>query len=136
MKKLTIIAVDVCPELRNPPKSPKARMAAEKDLKEAWEKAKKLGAIECNAVTAIENVRNSGGIYMVKPEAKIEVEVTTPGLKDPLSMKPEELKEEMIAWGKPPRKKMTFKDAAAFVQKLRDDATGLIEDQGDIDPDE
>lgn len=48
---------------------------------EEYAKAKKIGEIECNAVTAIKNVRLSNGLYEIKPEPKdIEAEFNFNGV--------------------------------------------------------
>lgn len=117
MKKLTIRPVKERPE-----------GVSEKDFKEAHRK----GEIEVNAITAIEALKNGGGLYEIKPPAKQVVEVKG---KEPEEMTKAELVAEMTAFGKPPRKMMSRDVAVQFVRDLRAKAEELIGD-GDIEPEE
>lgn len=93
-----------------------------------WQAASKLGAKTVPAVTAMEAVRNSKGMYQIHVEEQETVKVELQGLKDPEQMTASELVAEMTSHGKPPRKKMDRKTAVAFVKDLREKAEAFIVD--------
>ncbi len=96
-------------------------------LKKDWEAASKLPPIRVPYGTAVENMRNSKGMYRILPE-KDPIEVEIKGVKPPDEMSNQELVQVMTSFGKPPRKKMNRRAAVEFVQKLMDDAAAMIED--------
>jgi len=118
MKRIVIIPVDKKPE--------------GVDAK-TFAAAKKAGAIECNYQTAIENIRNSGGLYMIKPDEKPEVQLAP--LPEPEDMSVEDLAREMSQWGKPlvGNKPVSRKKVVAAIKSFRENASKLIvdDDSGD-----
>lgn len=111
MKRVTIKVVDKRPD--------------DIDVK-TYEAAKKKGEIECNYVTAVENVRVSKGLYEIKPEPKPEADL--PGLKEPEDMTKAELAQEMQLWGKPIKKGTKLSGVIETIKKLRSEAVANIED--------
>lgn len=79
-----------------------------------YEKLKKQPPIECNAVTAVENVRNSKGLYEIMPEPKdIEAEFKFQGT--PIEkMDREQLIMSALNFG------VTIKNKAITTDKLRE----------------
>ncbi len=100
--------------------------------------AKKMGEIRNVPYgTARENIRNSAGMYRIKPEETAVQEHVIKGLKDPEEMTASELMAEMTAHGKPPRKQMQRSVAVDFVKDLRAKAESMIvPDKGSEDDDE
>lgn len=98
-----------------------------------WQAAVKLGVKTVPAVTAIEAVRNSRGLYQIKVEEQETLKVELKGLADPEQMTSLELVAEMTAHGKPPRKKMQRATAIAFVKDLREKASAMIVDDDEDD---
>lgn len=90
--------------------------------------AKKRGNVECPAITAVEAVRNSKGLYQIKPEESEASKVELVGLKDPEQMTSEELVVELTAHGKAPRKRMKRETAVNYVKELRAKAVEMIID--------
>ncbi|WP_065325797.1 hypothetical protein [Tritonibacter mobilis] len=105
-----------------------ASFADEKFTQADWQAAWKLGPKTVPAVTAMEAVRNSKGMYQIHVEEQETVKVELQGLKAPEQMSPSELVAEMTSHGKPPRKKMDRKTAVAFVKDLREKAEAFIVD--------
>lgn len=97
-----------------------------------WEAAAKKGALVVDGATALENIRNSKGLYEFVPEKKIKLEVEA---KAPSEMTALEIAAELTAHGKPPQKKMKRATAEAFILELREKAAGMIieddEDEGE-----
>ncbi|MBL4898129.1 MAG: hypothetical protein JKX76_00645 [Colwellia sp.] len=94
-----------------------------------WEAANKLGAQTVPAVTAVEAIRNSKGLYVIKNEEQETVKVEFKGIKDPGDMDASELVAEMTAHGKPPKKNMKRQTAVEFVKVLREKAAAFIIDE-------
>ena len=103
-----------------------ASFADEKFTQADWQAAWKLGPKTVPAVTAMEAVRNSKGLYQIHVEEKEPIKVELQGLKAPEEMTAAELVAEMTSHGKPPRKKMERKAAVAFVKELREKAEAFI----------
>jgi hypothetical protein len=78
----------------------KAESQAQKDALAA---AKSKGAIECDYVTAMENIRLSGGLYAIVTQ---EAVATTPGPRRLEDMDSDELKAMMLTAGVVPQKQM------------------------------
>lgn len=93
-----------------------------------WQAAKKLGTQTVPAVTAVEALRNSKGLYKIVDEAAATVQVELKGLKDPEDMNSEELVAELTAHGKAPRKRMKRETAVNYVKDLRAKAVAMIID--------
>ena len=100
-----------------------------------WVDANKRGPVEVTAVTAMEAIRNSRGLYRIRAE-KQAVEVQIKGLKPVEDMTPEELMMEMTAHGKPPRKRIPRGKAVEFVKELRAAAVAMIFDDEPVESDE
>lgn len=98
-----------------------------KFTKPEWASAKKRGDITLPFASAVDNIRLSKGIYEMVPETK-PIEVVIPDLPDVADMDGPALAQEMGRFGKPPTKKMKLSVAREFVQKLRDTAAEMIED--------
>jgi len=94
---------------------------------EDYRAAVKAGPVVVPAVTALEALRNSRGLYRIKSEEK-PIEVQVKALKEPEDMTNQELFAEMASYGKPPHKKMTRTVAVDFVRDLRAKAADLIVD--------
>lgn len=109
------------------PKSFSGLKFSEKD----WNEAKKNGAIKVPRVTAMEALKNSGGLYQIEAEKKVEVEIK--GLRDPSEMSSAELVAEMTMHGKPPRKRMERATAIKFLTELREKAAQMIIEDGEED---
>lgn len=110
--------------------APKPKSFADVKFTQAdWEKAKAAGPFECNFVTAIENLKLSKGLYVLKEE---KPEVTIRAMISPDEMTNAELNQQMVAFGKPPRKKMSREKAVEFVKKLIAESESMIvDDEGD-----
>lgn len=124
MKTCTIIVVDE-------PKSFKDVKFTQAD----YDAAKKAGPKTVPHGTAMENIRNSKGLYRIKPEPSQVQEISLVGVKEPQDMTKAELVKELIAWGKAPKKQMTRKVCEDFIIKLRAEAAEMIldddEDEGE-----
>lgn len=125
MKTHTIIVVDE-------PKSFKDVKFTKAD----YDAAKKAGPKVVPHGTAMENIRNSKGLYRIKPEPSLVQEVAIVGVKEPHEMTKAELTKELISWGKAPRKQMTRKACEEFITSLRAEAAELILDDDEDDEDE
>lgn len=90
--------------------------------------AKKVGDLRVPHGTAMENIRNSKGMYRIKPEPDAVKEIEFKGLKDPADMTSSELAAEMTAHGKAPKKQIKRSVAVKFVRDLREKAAALIVD--------
>lgn len=99
-------------------------------LKDDYLKAKKKGDLVVSYGTAMENIKNSRGMYRIKPEPKAEVEVKLAELKDPSDMTKEELAQEMAQWGKPLKtgKPVTRSAVEKAIRLAREKAADLITD--------
>lgn len=97
---------------------------------EEWKAARKLGPLKVADSTALENIRNSKGLYRIQPEKVATAQVE---LKRPEDMTLQELAQEMAAWGKPPQKQMSRKQATDAVLKFREQGAALIVDDGDAE---
>jgi hypothetical protein len=101
---------------------------AVKFTQEDWKAANKLGTLTVPAVTAVEALKNSKGLYKIVDEAAATVQVEFQGLKDPEQMTSQELVAEMTSHGKPPRKRMERKTAVNYIKDLRAKAAEMIID--------
>ena len=79
-----------------------------------WKEASKVGPLTVPAGTAMANVKLSKGLYRFVAEVA-EVKVKTE--INPDEMSNQELAQTMIAFGKPPKKKMTRAKSVEFVTK-------------------
>jgi hypothetical protein len=79
----------------------------------AWKAAKANGPLDVDYVTAIENVRLSGGIYMIVPEAP---QTPVPGPRNLEDMSIDELKIMMLSLGVRSEKKMLKTDIVRLVR--------------------
>lgn len=93
-----------------------------------WKAARTAGEITAPYVTAMEALRNSRGLYRIKPAEKDTLRVEIQGLKAPAEMTSAELVAEMTSHGKPPRKRMNRETAIEFVKELRAKAEAMIVD--------
>ena len=98
-----------------------------------YDAANKAGPLVVSYGTAMENIRNSKGLYRIKPEPSQVQEVAFVGVKEPEDMTKAELVKELISWGKKPHKQMTKKKCAEFITKLRAEAAEMLldDDEGD-----
>lgn len=92
-----------------------------------WKVAKAAGSIDVPAGTALENLRNSRGMYRIVPDQKA-VEIILKGLSPVDEMDGPALFAEMASHGKPPRKNMPRSKAREFVASLRAEAAEMIVD--------
>jgi hypothetical protein len=77
-------------------------------------------------VTALEAVRNSKGLYRIKPTAAEQAKA--PRLPDPLEMSREAVFAELTMYGKAPQKQMAITKAREFLSELRAKSAEMIVD--------
>lgn len=105
---------------------PKPKSFADvKFMEKDWTEADKRGPQKVPAITALEAIKNSKGLYRIKPDQEA-VEKKLVSLTDPEDMTNEAIAMELTAHGKPPRKNMERKTAVKFLKELREKAAQFI----------
>lgn len=88
---------------------------------------KKAGPVEVSYLTAIENIRTSGGMYRILPDvAPVKVKVDTD--LNELSM--QELKVMMLNLGVKTEKQMARRDVIALIERKLDDVQ-IVDDEAE-----
>jgi len=110
-------------------KLPKDTDAA-KAAKPIWEKIKAERPMSMSYVSAMDNVKNSGGMYAILPEASAET--SSPGVRMPEEMTADELKLTGLQLGVDLSKPMKKADLVKAV-RIAMDKVQLLEDEDSED---
>lgn len=130
---MKMVNVGPNPNYKLPAKDPKAdpeKAAAWSNLNANWTVIKADRPKRLPYVTAMDNIRNSGGMYAILPEIVPEASVST--VRMPEDMTADELKLTALQLGVDLSKPMKKADLIKVVRKAMD-AVALLEDDPDED---